>query len=284
MSGPGPKKPEEPGKPAPSGSRPAVQAAPRPPPDLSKAHAEDSYVGKTSISLGELKKVGEAAPEVSQGAWRERVFTPRAIMPREEIKLALGNSLRTGLAQGNSRSAMEAMRGVWFPVLRQALEQVGGDGMDSWLLTLLTPPGKPARQPFFGELAKALQTLREAKDLPSFEAEAKRIVEFVDAAFNPPPLQRPRLSFKQMEKLLEGKLEVDELLAIRCGPQDDLHKRFEEIGSTMSQLRAQIQKMPGKQPDGIYSNFVRLKAELRVIDAELRARGVTPAAPPPADL
>jgi hypothetical protein len=30
--------------------------------------------------------------------------------------------------------------------------------------------------------------------------------------------------------------------------------------------------MPGKQPDGMYANFVRLKAELRVLDAEIKRR------------
>ena len=41
------------------------------------------------------------------------------------------------------------------------------------------------------------------------------------------------------------------------------------------ELRDQIRKMPGKQPDGMYANFVRLKAELRVLDAELKRRAGT---------
>jgi hypothetical protein len=40
----------------------------------------------------------------------------------------------------------------------------------------------------------------------------------------------------------------------------------------MGQLRDQIRKMPGKQPDGMYANFVRLKTELKVIDGELKRR------------
>ena len=71
---------------------------------------------------------------------------------------------------------------------------------------------------------------------------------------------------------MEGKFEVDELLAIRCGADDDLNCRFTEIGNTMNQLRDQIRKMPGKQPDGMYANFVRLKAELRVLDGEIKRR------------
>jgi hypothetical protein len=44
----------------------------------------------------------------------------------------------------------------------------------------------------------------------------------------------------------------------------------------MAQLRDQLKKMPGRQPGGIYANFVRLKAELRVLDAELRDRTKPP--------
>jgi hypothetical protein len=75
-----------------------------------------------------------------------------------------------------------------------------------------------------------------------------------------------------MERELEGKIEVDDLLLIAFSSEDELTRRISEIGNTMGQLRDQIKSMPGKQPDGMYSNFVRLKAELRLVDAELRGR------------
>ena len=50
--------------------------------------ATDSFVGRSKVSLSDIKKAAETAPEVSQGAWRERVFTPRAVMSRDEVKLA----------------------------------------------------------------------------------------------------------------------------------------------------------------------------------------------------
>lgn len=239
--------------------------------------AEDSFVGgKSKVSLADLKKAAETAPEVSQGAWRERVFTPRAVMAREEVKLGLQSALRVALSSVNQpRVAMEKLRPAWLPLLRQALEQAGGDGIDTWLIALLTPPARDPRQPLFRELADALVRMRSAKDLAGFEEEALKTVELVDAALVNAPV---KLSFKQTERQLEGKLEVDELLGIRGGADDDLSRRLIEIGNTMGQLRDQIKKMPGRQPDGMYANFVRLKAELRVLDAELKRRAATPAA------
>ena len=238
------------------------------------ARAEDSFVGgKHKVSFNDLKKAGETAPEVSQGAWRERVFTPRAIMSREDVKAGLQSALRVVMGTVNlPRVAMEKLRPAWLALLRQALEQAGGDGIDAWLLILFTPPGKPSKQPLFIEVSEALLRMRNAKDLAGFEEESLKTVELVDAALANAPV---KLSFKQTERELEGKLEVDELLSIRCGSEDDLNRRFTEIGNTMNQLRDQIKKMPGKQPDGMYANFVRLKAELRVLDAELKRRSGT---------
>ncbi len=236
--------------------------------------AEDSFVGgKSKVSFNELKKAAEAAPEVSQGAWRERVFTPRAVMSREDVKAGLQSALRVALSSVSlPRVAMEKVRPPWLPLLRQALEQAGGDGIDVWLLALFSPPGRNPKQPLFYELSDALMRMRNTLDLATFEAESLKTVELVDAALGNAPA---KLSFKQTERVLEGKLEVDELLGVRSGADDDLNRRLTEIGNTMGQLRDQIRKMPGKQPDGMYANFVRLKAELRVLDAELKRRAGT---------
>ncbi len=236
--------------------------------------AEDSFVGRSKVSLSDIKRAaGEVAPEVSQGAWRERVFTPRAVMPREEVVSGLRASLRTALATASHpRATFDAVRTAWLPLLRQALEQAGGDGIDAWLSVLFAFPGKPAKQPLFGELGDALARLRAAKDLVAFETEAGAVATLVDGALGATPV---KLSFKQMERQLEGKLEVDELLVLRAGVEEDLRRRLAEIDRTMTQLRDQIRKMPGKQPDGMYANFVRLKAELRVLDAELQRRAGT---------
>ena len=101
----------------------------------------------------------------------------------------------------------------------------------------------------------------------------------VSTVANPSPVPARKLSLKQLEKELEGKLEVDELFAIASGTDDELARRLEEIDGTMGQLRDQIRTRPGTQPDGMYANFVRLKAEVRVIDAELQARKAGAARP-----
>lgn len=219
------------------------------------------------------QKAKEAAPEVSQGAWRERVFTPRGVMSRDEIVQALEGSLRGVLASANHpRVAFEEVKRAWLPILRQALEQSGGDGIDAFLVTALKPPGRTAMDPFFRDLVAAMELLRKGRDLAHFEEEALKVVELVRRVMS---FEKPRrLSFKQMERELEGKLEVDELLAIAFADDAELGRREREIASTMEQLRDQIRSRPGNQPDGMYSNFVRLKAEFRILDAELKRRAV----------
>lgn len=233
---------------------------------------EDSFIGKVKIPTGEQKSIPrstEAAPEVSQGIWRERPYVARAVMSREEIKSTLQSSLRVVMGTANHpRVAFDALKGAWMPVLRQALEQAGGDGLDSWLSRRLANGGMAAKQGLFEGLGDALLRLRSARDLAHLEEEALKTVAFVDASFG----NAAKLSFKQMEKELEGKLEVDELLGVRAATTDELQARMTDIGGSMALLRDQLKKMPGRQPGGIFGNFVRLKAELRVIDAELKAR------------
>lgn len=237
------------------------------------SRSEDSFVGRSKVSLSDVKRAAEAAPEVSQGAWRERVFTPRAIMSRDEVKQGLQAALRVVLSTANHpRVAMDGLRPGWFPLLRQALEQGGGDALDAWLNALFTPPARPPKQQLLEALAAAMHRMRESKDLAKFEEEALKTIELVDATLATAPV---KLSFKVMERQLEGKLEVDELLAIRAATDEAINARLQEIGATMGQLRDQIRSMPGKQPDGMYANFVRLKHELKVLDAELKRRSAS---------
>jgi hypothetical protein len=241
----------------------------------------DSFVGRPgagSQALGNAPSgpqkalTGQAAPEVSQGAWRERVFTPRAVMSSEEIVSSLEASLRVVLASANhARVAFEELRRGWLPTLRQALEQGGGDGLDAWLSLLLKPPSRTGLDPLVPTLVADFARLRAAKDLAAFEEEALKVIETVRRVL---AFDKPRkLSFKVLERELEGKLEVDELFLVAVSDDGELARRLKEIGATMESLRDQLKKRPGKQPDGMYSNFVRLKAEVRVLDAELKRRG-----------
>jgi hypothetical protein len=232
----------------------------------------DSFVGDASASTSRSGKVvGEMAAEASQGAWRERVFTPRGVMPRDEILKGLESAIRLSLSNAKyARIAFDTVRGNWLPFLRQAVEQAGGDGIDVWLVGLFKGSSRRPLDPLLATLVGGLARMRLARDLAHFEEEALKAIEQVRQALEADTPRR--LSFKQMERELEGKIEVDDLLLIAFSSEDELTRRISEIGNTMGQLRDQIKSMPGKQPDGMYSNFVRLKAELRLVDAELRSR------------
>lgn len=212
----------------------------------------------------------EAAPEVSQGAWRERAFIPRGVMAPEALVAGLEQALALAaerpFAAGASASALGR---DWLPLLRQAVEQAGGDGLDAWLLTALKPPGRAATTAFCDALAGAFGKVRAAADAAALAAAGKELIALVQGAL----AQKKRVSFKVLEKELDGKLEVDELLAVRFATVAELEARAAEVSATLDSLRAQVKAQPGARPDGIYANHARLKAELRVIKAELSLRG-----------
>lgn len=230
-----------------------------------RATGED--VGGTTGAQKEI--TAAAAPEVSQGAWRERVFAPRATMSRQQMLTALGALLdKTKGQAGLPAPVFDQLRSEWLPVLRQAMEQAGGDGIDAWLLTVLKPPGRAATAPLLAELIEAFGRMRQATAVDALLGHARAVVEAVDRATQKPK----RVSFKQMERELEGKVEVHELLLILFCAESELESRLREIGGTMETIRAQLKSMPGTKPDGMYSNFARLKAEARVLSAELSRR------------
>ena len=220
---------------------------------------------------------GETAPEVSQGAWRERAFIPRATMGRPEMLASLRATIEG--AKGKFEAVpplFDLLRTEWLPVLRQAVEQAGGDGIDSWLLSALKPPGKPPKSVLLGELIEAFTQMRAASGVEPLLALATNVIEAVDRACVTPK----KVSFKQMERELEGKVEIHELLLILFSDEAELESRLNEIGGTMETIRGQLKSMPGAKPDGMYSNFARLKAESRVLSAELIRRGHSKVVPP----
>ncbi len=231
---------------------------------------EDSFVGE--IRKGAAKQLGETAPEVSQGAWRERAFVPRGTMSSEEMVQTLERAVDTTVhLPSQIKDVAQTVFVSWLPVLRQAIEQYGGDGLDAWLLHILSGKAPNASvNPFVEQLAVAVGPMLRSTTPQEVERLATAAIAIVKSASdNGKPA---KLSFKQMERLLEGKLEVHELFFIKMADLDTLTKRMQEILGAMETLRAQLKSMPGKQPDGMYANFVRLKAEARVIDAELKHR------------
>ncbi len=217
---------------------------------------------------------GSAAPELSQGAWRERAFLPRGTMPGDQVLAELGRALKLASMQvGKELEATRvALKTEWMPFLRQAVEQAGGDGLDALLSKLLAPPGKPAKDRLVSELSVAMKRVEAAPSLSLLLAEGKRVYEAVRRALRDP--EPKKISFKWLERELEGRIEIDALLAIVWASDDELAQRLDHVESTLEGLRAQLRGLPGAQPSGMFSNFARLKVEKTVVEAEQRRRSL----------
>ncbi len=228
---------------------------------LSQARATDSYLGRITGEISGLNKIAAAAPEASLGRFRERAYVARAVMSRDEIRAALTDGLR------DAKGSFDALKTAWWPALRQAIEQAGGDGLDVWLYTLMTPPGRSQRQALFNNLAEAW--IRVATSA-AFDTDAQAIITLVDAELGAAKVVP--LSFKQLERDLEGKLEVDEVFSVRSATGSELSRRFKEIGASLDKLRDEMRTGPGKQGGGLFSNFARLKYEVKLLELELKRR------------
>jgi hypothetical protein len=258
-------------------------------PDLKVQRTSDKYLEQAddNRALGENMggvtgahqvATGETAPEVSQGAWRERAFMPRATMGHGEMTAALKTSIDTARTSPSPVGLVFVhLRADWLPVLRQAAEQAAGDGIDCWLLSALKPPGKVAKSPLLQELIAAFEKMRAASTTETMLTAAADVVSAVERATVAPK----KVSFKQMELLLEGKVEIHELLLILFCDDQELKTRLAEIAGTMDTIRGQLKSMPGAKPDGMYSNFTRLKAEAKVLTAELTRRHLASKVIPP---
>jgi hypothetical protein len=101
--------------------------------------------------------------------------------------------------------------------------------------------------------------------------EAKAVIESVARATDPD--SATRISLKVLEKQLEGRIDVDALLEILFADDAALADRLDQVERTIETLRDQMRGMPGSQPDGMFSNFARLKVEKKIIEAEQARRG-----------
>lgn len=212
-----------------------------------------------------------AAPEVSQGPWRERAFIPRGVVPKEQILEGIEQALQIAAIQKGSLDRVRiALRAELMPNLRQAVEQAGGDGLDGWLSRLLDPPGKAARDPLLQTLAAQMGRFGRADTSEALLAEVRALAQTVKKAlFNP---AAKKLSLEQLEDELEGRLEVDTLLGILFALDPELEKQREQVARTLESLRMQLRGLPGSSPEGLMWNFTRLKVEQKVIEAEQKRR------------
>jgi hypothetical protein len=233
--------------------------------------SKDLYAGlRTDVKP--LAPGKAAAAEVSQGAWRERAFAPRGVMSADEIL----NGLNAALTEARTKQApkslvLQWLRDEWLQFLRQAVEQAGGDCLNVWLSAALKPgEHKTGINLVLVELYVAFEKMRVSESLELMLDIANEAVAAVRSTLEAPS-KRP-VSFKVLERELEGKIDVDGLLLFLLSSEDELTNRAREIGQTLERIREEVKKMPGVKPDGMYSNFARLKAEARLIDGELKRR------------
>lgn len=221
----------------------------------------DTYEASQPGTDSRARPLKEAAPELAS-AFKERAFVPRGTMERDELLAGLRESL--GVLDANT----DALVVAWHPLLRQAVEQVAGDGVDALVSRLRKPPGRIAANPFVGTLLERIAELHRAPAQDRREA-AERVVAFVEAALATPA----RVSLKCLEKELEGRVDLETLLATVLASPPFLDLREKQIAETLESLRAQLRQMPGKQPEGMLWNFTRLKAEKDLIALERKRRG-----------
>ncbi|MFL5318496.1 MAG: hypothetical protein ACJ790_02490 [Myxococcaceae bacterium] len=238
---------------------------------------EDSQVqtdAKKRIGGAQLQR--QTAPEVSQGPWRERAFVPRGTLPREEILSGIENALKVAQLQGPGAKVdkvRSALKLELMPLLRQAVEQAGGDGIDSWISQITHPPGKKPRDLMLMELVARMDRFNRAADVRTLLIAAHEVFKSMSARLSQPTT--PKLSLKTLEQELEGRVDVDVILQILFSTDDELKSRIKNVDESLEQLRIQLRGMAGMQPESLMWNFSRLKVEKRVIEAELKRR--TPA-------
>lgn len=221
-------------------------------------------------NTGKFKALA-AAPEVSQGPWRERAFIPRGVVPKEQIITSMQQALQiAGMQTGTLVRVRIALRAELMPLLRQAVEQVGGDGLDAWLIRLSVPPGQPAKDPLLMQLAVHMGRFDHAASQQALLAEGKSLTETVKKAlFNP---AAKKLSLKFLEEEFEGRIEVDALLTILFCTNEELARQRDQVDRTLESMRVTLRSMAGASPDGLMWNFSRLKVEKRILEAEQKRR------------
>lgn len=233
----------------------------------------DSYED-SNIAMDPRRRMPSAsnpvAPEVNPGAWRERAFAPRGTMPKNQIVKGLERVLQLAELQRLAVPLQrEELLGQWMPFLRQAVEQLGGDGLDSHLTKIFKPPGRTAKDKFLGELCAAVKRLHAAATREALISEAKKTLKSVQSAFTASPR---RLSLKVMENELEGRIDVAVVLPVLFATRPGLEAKREQVDASTESIRSQLRSMPGHHPDGMMWNYARLKMEKRLIEAELAAR------------
>ncbi|WNG44777.1 hypothetical protein F0U60_12275 [Archangium minus] len=212
------------------------------------------------------------APEVRQNRWHERSAAPRGVLPAEAVLKSLDEALqKAARSKEPMKATREQLKADLLPLLRQVVEQMGGDGLDAYVTQLLSPPGRKAMTPLVDDLSAGMERLNTVPDMPSLLTVARELQAVVARALGEPA---PRaISLDLQERELDGRVDVDMLLSIRFASNAELSERRSQAGKTLEDLRQQMRALSGMQPGGLFSGFARVKVEKRVMDAEARRRG-----------
>jgi len=223
-------------------------------------------------SMLRIQAVQQSAQEVSTGPWRERAFVPRGVMPAAQVLTRLNEIVAVAEMHPGTRAerARTGIRAEFLPLLRQAVEQAAGDGLDAWLAGLLKPPAEPARNGMLMEVAAAMQAVNAARTNAAALEAARALMALAGRHLQAP--DAAKLSLKVLEKELEGRLEVDALLQLLFATKAELTAQADHVEKAIDRLREELRQAVA-QPAGLMWNFSRLKAERRVILAELKRRG-----------
>lgn len=214
--------------------------------------------------------VGEAAPQVSPGAWKERAFVPRGTMPRPVVLAELEKALTLLPGSVPVEAQRTELKAAWLPMLQQVVEQVGGDGLDAYVASLLGKAVALPKERAVGLLEQGIRRVDQAESPEAVRAAAAELISEIRELLADATARK--VSLKRLERELDGQLGVDSLLRILFSTDEELSQRQSKLDETLESLRGQITAMPGQKPDGMFSNFARLKAERTVVLAERNRR------------
>ena len=222
-------------------------------------------------SMLRIQAVQKTAQEVSTGPWHERAFVPRGVVPPAQVLSRLKEIIAVAEMHPGTRAerVRTGIRAEFLPMLRQAVEQAGGDGVDAWLSGMLKPPSAPARNGMLMALVAAVQKLNAARTNAAALEAAKGLMETSSRYLQDPGASK--LSLKVLEKELEGRVDVAALLQLLFATDAELAAQGDHVDKAIDRLRQELRQTVA-QPAGMMWNFSRLKAERRVITAELKRR------------
>ena len=241
------------------------------PPVLSGAPSLRVPFVDLSVKVDVADPGADMAPEVRR-RWKERAFVARGVMPVADIVAGLDKGLRHARVDGGTVPQMRrALRLNWMPLLRQAVEQAAGDGVDGYLRGLIGPETKPSRVIFWRQLRQAWAAVMVAADMPALEGAAQGVRACVCAALER-ATPAERVTLKVLEKEFEGRVELDQVLHVALSDDAALTALKAETEAALEMLRREMKGLPGQHPHGMQWNFARLRAEKRLLDAERAER------------